>query len=200
MNPIVLYLLIFAYAGTCLFLILTILLQSGKGGGLSSLGSGGAGGALSDTLGQTGAEKTLAKATSWTAGVFLLLSVILTIFGAERENSGAALLGGEVQGIPAPATAPAGAPGAAGSTAPGASSTATTTKNGAAPIKIEGAATDSKGQPIKIEAGANSSIPIKIETKPADAPKADGKATNGAAAPAAPAAPVAPASAPADKK
>lgn len=101
MSDIWVFLLVVLYAITCLFLILTVLLQSGKGGGLSSLGSG-AGGALSDSLGATGAEKTLVKATSWAAGIFLVLSLALTLYGARLERSG----GLEITPVSAP-TAPA---------------------------------------------------------------------------------------------
>lgn len=104
MSDIWVFLLVLVYAITCLFLILTVLLQSGKGGGLSSLGSG-AGGGLSDSLGATGAEKTLVKATSWAAGIFLVLSLVLTLYGARLERSG----GLEITPVSAP-TAPA-APG-----------------------------------------------------------------------------------------
>ena len=114
-SSVILYLLILFYAITCLFLILTILLQAGKGSGLSSLGSG-AGGSLSDSLGATGAEKTLSKVTSWGAGIFLALSLILTLYGAHLERSGGLVIGPastvEAPALPAsgaPAQAPAGA-------------------------------------------------------------------------------------------
>ncbi len=111
----ILFLLILVYTITCVFVVLTVLLQSGKGGGLSSLGSG-AGGALSDSLGATGAEKTLVKATSWGSGVFLALSIILTLYGSYIERSAGLSIGAG----PAAPTAPAG-------TAPATTSPASTT-------------------------------------------------------------------------
>lgn len=111
MSTFLLYLLAFIFALVCIFLILTILLQSGKGGGLSSLGSG-AGGAISDTLGATGAEKTLVKATSWAAAIFMVLALVLTLWGAHLQRSGG-LLVGDIRPASAPA-APAQAPAAEG--------------------------------------------------------------------------------------
>ena len=61
---------------TCLALILTILLQSGKGGGVSAAFGGGAGAAL----GQRSAATVLGKFTAGAAAVFMVTSMLLAIF------------------------------------------------------------------------------------------------------------------------
>ncbi|MFH0795326.1 MAG: preprotein translocase subunit SecG [bacterium] len=78
-------LLTLIYTGVCVFLILVILLQAGKGGGLSGLMGGGG---LADSLGATGAEKTLNRWTTYCAVAFFVLSVVLTVVGGRiaRQN------------------------------------------------------------------------------------------------------------------
>ena len=66
--------LVFVHIGVCLFLILTVLLQQGKGGGMgAAFGGGGAG----TVFGGRGASTFLSKLTSTMAGLFLLLSILL---------------------------------------------------------------------------------------------------------------------------
>lgn len=60
-------------------LILVVLVQSGKGGGLSGLV--GAGSALGDHLGATGAEKTLNRWTTYFAVGFLVLNIAMVLIG-----------------------------------------------------------------------------------------------------------------------
>ena len=85
-----------------LFMGVVILLQSGKGGGLASMG----GGAGTDTLiGGRQAATLLTKATWISGGLFMTLALILSILSSRAaENSGSILRGG-IQ--PAPAAAPA---------------------------------------------------------------------------------------------
>jgi preprotein translocase subunit SecG len=61
------------------FLVLVVLVQSGKGGGLSGLI--GAGSSIGDSLGATGAEKTLNKWTTYSAIVFMLFTIFLGMLG-----------------------------------------------------------------------------------------------------------------------
>lgn len=56
-------------------LVLVVLIQSGKGGGLSGLV--GAGTSLGDSLGATGAEKTLNRWTSYCAIAFVVVTILL---------------------------------------------------------------------------------------------------------------------------
>lgn len=83
------WLLLVIYFGVCIFLILVILLQAGKGGGISSLM--GAGGGLSDQLGATSVERTLSRWTTICAGLFGFLAIMLALIGA-RHAGDASLL------------------------------------------------------------------------------------------------------------
>ena len=69
---------------TCLLLILVILLQSGKGGGVSAAFGGGAGAAL----GQRSAATVLGKVTAVAATVFMVTSMSLAVFSTpQREEA-----------------------------------------------------------------------------------------------------------------
>jgi len=80
MWTILLYVMIPVYVVSCLFLILVILGQEGKGGGLSGLmGSS----ALGEALGASAAEATLRRWTRNCAIIFISLSLLLTIIGSQ---------------------------------------------------------------------------------------------------------------------
>jgi preprotein translocase subunit SecG len=67
-------------------LILTVLLQAGKGGGLAGAFGGGAAQTL---FGGRGAATFLSKATSWLAVAFMAMSIILAVLstrGTAREG------------------------------------------------------------------------------------------------------------------
>ena len=61
---------------TCLGLILAILLQSGKGGGVSAAFGGGAG----QALGQRGATTVLGRFTGIASATFMITSMILAVY------------------------------------------------------------------------------------------------------------------------
>lgn len=77
--------LIFVHVIVCLFLILVVLLQAGKGAGLSNIFGGGGGESL---FGPT-AGTFLAKLTAFFAALFILTSLSLTLVprGGKREKS-----------------------------------------------------------------------------------------------------------------
>ncbi|GEM_PF-1103164 len=77
-------LILFVYFFVCLVLMGIILIQAGKGGGLSSLGTASTG--LSDALGATGAEKALNKITTGIAVGFMVLAIALSILGSVRSK------------------------------------------------------------------------------------------------------------------
>lgn len=81
---IVVWLIFLIYLLASAFLVLVVLLQSGKGGGLSGLV--GAGSSLGDTLGATGAEKTLNRWTTYAAVGFLCLNILLVAVGGQAFN------------------------------------------------------------------------------------------------------------------
>lgn len=74
------------YVIICLFLILVVLLQTGKGGGMGALG-GGMGGAGQQVFGGAGAGNILTKATSWSAFLFMLLSAVLSYMSSPGEQA-----------------------------------------------------------------------------------------------------------------
>ncbi len=96
----------------CVFLILVILLQAGKGGGM---GAGLGGGASQIVFGGRGSQSFLGKLTSVSAGIFMLTSVWLAY-----HSSRTAAVVEEAPTPPAPTAPAAPAPGtpAQGGTAP----------------------------------------------------------------------------------
>jgi len=78
MITVLLVLMVIVWIFSCLFLIVVILGQEGKGGGLSGLVGASA---LGDTLGASAAESTLRRWTRNCAVLFIFLSLILTIIG-----------------------------------------------------------------------------------------------------------------------
>jgi|SRR5580698_10284065 preprotein translocase subunit SecG len=90
----------------CLFLIIVVLLQSGKSGDITAA----FGGMGSQTaFGPRGAATALSRATTWSAVIFMVTSVTLSVYASRHANASKSVL----QGIPAqtqpakPAPAPA---------------------------------------------------------------------------------------------
>jgi preprotein translocase subunit SecG len=83
----------------CLFLIIVVLLQSGKSGDITAA----FGGMGSQTaFGPRGAATALSKATTWSAIIFMVSSITLSVYASRHANASKSVL----QGIPA-ATKPA---------------------------------------------------------------------------------------------
>jgi preprotein translocase subunit SecG len=81
----------------CFFLIMVVLLQSGKSGDIAAA----FGGQGSQTaFGPRGAATALSKATTWSAIIFMVTSIALSVF-ASRRSTGA---GSVLQGIKPAAT------------------------------------------------------------------------------------------------
>ncbi len=103
------YVLLLIYAVVCVFLIFVILLQAGKGGGLSSLMGGGSG--LGDQIGSTSVERTLNRWTTACAIAFAVIAILLAVIGS--HNARKATFFGQMQAEQqaniqkAPAAAPA---------------------------------------------------------------------------------------------
>jgi preprotein translocase subunit SecG len=92
----------------CLFLIIVVLLQSGKSGDIAAA----FGGMGSQTaFGPRGAATVLSRATTWSAIIFMVTSITLSVFASRRGVSNSVLQG--VKGAPVktqpvkPATPPA---------------------------------------------------------------------------------------------
>ncbi len=83
------YLLVFVYIVVCLFLIGVVLLQQGKSADLA----GAFGGQGSQTaFGPRGAANLLTKLTTWSAVVFMVLSIALTVMLSRHNNADRSVL------------------------------------------------------------------------------------------------------------
>jgi preprotein translocase subunit SecG len=107
------YVLVPIYVIVCVFLILVVLLQQGKGADVSA-----AFGASSSqtTFGARGATTLLEKITTWSFVAFSLLAVTISLIQARPRSSVLAKAKAATPAkaaAPAPAPAPASAPGAA---------------------------------------------------------------------------------------
>jgi preprotein translocase subunit SecG len=78
------------HVGVCLFLIAVVLLQSGKSGDLAAA----FGGQGSQTaFGPRGAATALSRATTWSAIIFMVTSITLSIYAAKRTGPASVLSG-----------------------------------------------------------------------------------------------------------
>ena len=96
------YLVTTVHILVCFFIIIVVLLQSGKSGDISAA----FGGQGSQTaFGPRGAASALSKATTWSAVAFMVTSITLSVYASRHTSSGSVL-----QGIKSPVktqTAPA---------------------------------------------------------------------------------------------
>ena len=106
------YLIVTLYVITCGLLIITILLQQGKGGDIANAFGGGSSQAV---FGARSGATLLTRATSVLAALFVIFALTLTVMGTRGTSS---VVGG-IDG-PAPAPAPVVPTPANGSTAPAA--------------------------------------------------------------------------------
>jgi len=87
----------------CLFLIIVVLLQSGKSADIAAA----FGGMGSQTaFGPRGAATVLSKATTWAAVLFMVTSITLSIYAARRPGSSSVMQGTKSQPAPAKNNAP----------------------------------------------------------------------------------------------
>ena len=101
------YLITTIHIIVCLFLIVVVLLQSGKSGDIAAA----FGGMGSQTaFGPRGAATALSKATTWSAVIFMVTSVTLSVYASRRTGSNSVLQGVKSQPVktqPATPAAPA---------------------------------------------------------------------------------------------
>lgn len=112
------YVLVPIYVIVCVFLVLVVLLQQGKGADVSA-----AFGASSSqtTFGARGATTLLEKITTWSFVAFSILAVVISLMQARPRSSVLAKAKSAAPAkaaVPAPAPATAGVPAAPGGTAP----------------------------------------------------------------------------------
>jgi preprotein translocase subunit SecG len=78
------------HVAVCFFLIAVVLLQSGKSGDLAAA----FGGQGSQTaFGPRGAATVLSKATTWSAVIFMITSIVLSIYAARKTGPTSVLSG-----------------------------------------------------------------------------------------------------------
>ena len=96
----------------CFFIIIVVLLQSGKSGDISAA----FGGQGSQTaFGPRGAASVLSRATTWSAVAFMVTSITLAVYASKRSTGSTSVLQGVKQQsqktqpapTPAPTTPPA---------------------------------------------------------------------------------------------
>lgn len=128
------------YILNCLFLMMVVLLQAGRGGGLSIGGGGGS----ATVFGNRGASTFLQKLTVWSAAMFMVLSMVLAHLSSRRSavEEGIFL---DPEDVPAVS---AGGEGAGGTTAPAPVEAAPTEP---APTPGEGAPTEPVPAPTPAE-------------------------------------------------
>ena len=112
------YLITTVHVIVCFFLIAVVLLQSGKSGDLAAA----FGGQGSQTaFGPRGAASVLSRATTWSAIIFMVTSITLSIFAARRTWSTSVLSGvkpAQTKSQPATPTTPSAPPAAPQNPAP----------------------------------------------------------------------------------
>jgi preprotein translocase subunit SecG len=112
------YVLVPIYVVVCVFLVLVVLLQQGKGADVSA-----AFGASSSqtTFGARGATTLLEKITTWSFVAFSILAVVISLIEARPRSSVLARAKSAAPAkaaLPAPAPAPISVPASPGGTAP----------------------------------------------------------------------------------
>lgn len=132
-----------------LVLVTAILLQAGKGNGLAAT-FGGVSSSADSLLGTRQAGNLLTKASWWGAGVFLFLSLVLSIASTQRRAPKSVLDQAFSQPTAPAPTAPAPAGGATG---------------GAAGIPLTPAPSTPAGQPATAPAGQAATAPAAPATK-----------------------------------
>ena len=98
----------FIHVVVCFFIIIVVLLQSGKSGDISAA----FGGQGSQTaFGPRGAASALSKATTWSAVAFMITSITLAVYATKRVGAPTSVLqdvkSQPVKTQPAPANPPA---------------------------------------------------------------------------------------------
>jgi len=87
--------LLFLHLVICVILVLVVLLQAGKGGGLAGAFGGGMGGAGQTLFGGRGAATFLSKATTILGIAFMTSSLLLAVLSGTRGEARSVLREGE---------------------------------------------------------------------------------------------------------
>jgi len=101
------YLVTLIHILVCFFIIVVVLLQSGKSGDISAA----FGGQGSQTaFGPRGAASALSKATTWSAVAFMITSITLSVYASRRTGPSSVLQGVKSQPVKTQPAAPAQTP------------------------------------------------------------------------------------------
>lgn len=101
------YLLVFLHIVVCVFLVIVVLLQSGKAADLAGA-FGGMG--SQTTFGPRGSATVLSKATTIAAALFMVTSLSLAVMQTRNGGSGSSVLSGSKAKKALPSTVPTAAP------------------------------------------------------------------------------------------
>ncbi len=97
------YLITVIHVVVCFFLIIVVLLQSGKSADLAAA----CGGSGSQTaFGPRGTANALSRATTWSAIIFMLTSIVLSVMAARHTGNAGSVLNGTKAAPTQPAPAP----------------------------------------------------------------------------------------------
>jgi preprotein translocase subunit SecG len=100
---LMIYLITGVHIIVCFFIIIVVLLQSGKSGDISAA----FGGQGSQTaFGPRGAASALSKATTWSAVAFMVTSITLSVYASRHTASGSVLQGLKSQPVKTQPAAP----------------------------------------------------------------------------------------------
>jgi preprotein translocase subunit SecG len=100
---LMIYLVITVHILVCFFIIIVVLLQSGKSGDIPAA----FGGQGSQTaFGPRGAASALSKATTWSAVAFMITSITLSVYASRRSGPASVLQGLKSQPVKTQPAAP----------------------------------------------------------------------------------------------
>src|ERR1700683_2057253 len=107
-SKLMVILITIVHIAVCLFLIIVVLLQSGKSGDIAAA----FGGMGSQTaFGPRGAATALSRATTWSAIIFMVTSITLSVYASRRGTARSVLQGVKASPVKSqpvnPATPPA---------------------------------------------------------------------------------------------
>jgi len=162
---IIFFIALVIYLGICGVLVTLIMMQEGKGGGLSGV----MGSSMGETFGFGGASKQVRKYTALCATVFMVMTIVLTFLGESTFRSTSSKFIGTDSGTPAvaPAPAPSAVTPAAGTAAVSEGATpGQVTPANAAPVQVNPA------ESAPVAPAESNAAPAPAESSAAPAPAA----------------------------